>query len=401
MSKKDLPNYPGVRPHGNGIQIEVRYKGRRLRPTLKMAPTRSNLRLAISVRESIRRDIVVGNIDINKYFSDTKIAEHFEQKYSSRLTVSELLDDWFERNKNIGNSSHERSIQINKHLKPHIGKIRITELKPKHVRTMQQKLAENIANKSINNALTPLRKAFSEAFNDELIDRNVLERVENLDIQKKKVAPLTFEQADSVLEFMKRVPDHHNFYQFALWTGLSTGEQLGLKWSDVDFEENNITINRMWVSGKGRRPTKNKKRIRKLGLIQPAIDALLRQRGLQYNSEWVFINSDNVEKTLDEDLKPWSSEKIARPWNAALKALSFPALSAYSTRHFYASIMLSAGMSMEWLKEKMGHSNYRMLEEVYASWVKISAKERKKIREWVLEWSQNGHIPDADREYFE
>ena len=61
--------------------------------------------------------------------------------------------------------------------------------------------------------------------------------------------------------------------------------------------------------------------------------------------------------------------------------------------------MLSSGMSLKWLKEKMGHSNYRMLEETYASWMTIRSTEKRKIRDWVLAKSQNGHIPDTEKDF--
>ena len=97
---------------------------------------------------------------------------------------------------------------------------------------------------------------------------------------------------------------------------------------------------------------------------------------------------------------PWNITKIAKLWNKALEDNGIEYRSAYSTRHMYASIMLSAGMSLEWLKQKMGHSNFKMLEEVYASWVKVSSSERDKIRNWILSKSQDGHILDMEKDIF-
>jgi integrase len=395
-----MPNnnpYPGIRIKGNSIEIEIKYKGKRYRPSLKMKPTASNIKEAISIKESIRRDITIGKLNINEYFSDSKILEYFPNLHVSNITISEMLDIWLENYlKGKDYDPKEYKGYIKNRLIPFFGKIRIKDLTPRKVRDFQEMLVGEVSNKSINNYMIPLRQSFELAFIDEMIEENILDRVKNLPIVKQKVIPLNIDQVNSVLNSMKHVPDYFNYYQFALWTGLSTGEQLGLKWIDINLEDKKIHINRMYGK-KGIRPVKTKYRKRCIELIQPAIDALVAQKKLNYDSEWVFIDPNNKKHTN----LPWTSRKIAIPWNKALEENNTHELTAYGTRHTYSSIMLSAGMTLEWLKNKLGHSNYKMLEEVYASWTEVSSSERKKIREWIFNESLNGHIPEMEKEYFQ
>ena len=395
MAKEKNP-YPGVRPRGNSIEIEIRHKGRRFRPTLKIKPTAKNLIKALTVKENIREQIALGNFDISKYFKESKILDDFGAPFSSKTTLSELLTMWFESYcKSVDYHPKDYKYYIEKYLKPTLGNIRITDLEVKRIRDTRDSFTEKLANKTVNNIMIPLRRSLALAFNDELIESNPMDRIENLKTEKTKVKPLNIFEVESVLEYLKPNPDYCSFYKFAIWTGLSTGEQLGLKWSDVSFEDNCINIDRMWVNNKIR-PVKNKNRNRQLELIQPAIDALIAQKELGYESEWIFINPAATKfKNF-----PWNSQTIARPWNKALKELNIPHRTAYATRHTYASIMLSAGMSLEWLKERMGHSNFKMLEEVYASWTKVNSSERDQIREWVHGESQNGHMPEMEKEFF-
>lgn len=393
---KEKNIYPGVRPRGNSIEIEIRHKGRRFRPTLKIKPTIKNLIKALTIKENIREQLALGNMDISKYFSESKMLETFGAPFSAKITLTELLDMWFESYcKNSDYYPKEYNGYIKKYLKPTIGNIRITDLEVKRIRDLRDSFTDTLTNKTINNIMIPLRSSLALAFNDELIESNPMDRIENLKVETIKVKPLNIFEVDSVLKYLEPTPDHYNFYKFAFWTGLSTGEQLGLKWSDISFEDKAININRMWVVNKIR-PVKNKHRNRQLELIQPAIDALIAQKELEHDSEWVFINPNAIKyKNF-----PWHSQAIAQPWNEALKALNISHRRAYVTRHTYASIMLSAGMSLEWLKERMGHSNFKMLEEVYASWTKVSSAEKRKIREWVLGESQDGHMPEMEEEFF-
>lgn len=389
--------YSGVRAHGSGIQIEIKYKGRRYRPTLKMPPTPSNLRDAKRLREKIMHDIVYGRFDPKEYFMYSKAISRMAPGIAVKMTISDIVDDWLlsvERSKDKSTREHKNSIK--NHIKPIIGNVLVSELSAPDVRKFQDKLGEKLSAKSVNNVMTVLRQAFKRAYNDELIDKNPMDRVENLKVDKTKTPPLTPSEVDCVLGVIeKRLRVHYLFYKFSIWTGLSTGEQLGLQWSDYDTDSKTIFVQRMWGDGHIKK-LKNKYRLRKLELIQPAIDALEELMGIGYGSEWIFVDPSSKCDVL----LPWKIDKIAKPWNQALKQCGIAYRRAYVTRHTYASIMLSAGMSIEWLKEKMGHTNYKMLEENYATWVHISLEERKKIRNWVFAQSHSGHIPERDREFF-
>lgn len=66
----------------------------------------------------------------------------------------------------------------------------------------------------------------------------------------------------------------------------------------------------------------------------------------------------------------------------------------YKARHTFASIMLSAGVSLGWLRNQMGHEDYEMLEDVYSKWIDSSGPATQQtVREWVIEKVNGGHIP--------
>ena len=91
-----------------------------------------------------------------------------------------------------------------------------------------------------------------------------------IDIQKKFL-----EQA--------KVQSHENQYRFILQTGLRTGELIGLKWKDVDFENKTVKIQRSmeyrysigeWRVGE----PKSKSGYRTIPLTDEAIRILLEQK---------------------------------------------------------------------------------------------------------------------------
>ena len=60
---------------------------------------------------------------------------------------------------------------------------------------------------------------------------------------------------------------------------------------------------------------------------------------------------------------------------------------AYETRHTFASIMITACLPDGWIRQQMGHSTMKMLEDVYGKWL----SESSRVIEWVLSHTSKGH----------
>jgi integrase len=68
------------------------------------------------------------------------------------------------------------------------------------------------------------------------------------------------------------------FPQFLNMTGLSSGEQLALKWKDINFKLLTIQIERSLSSGRNLKGTKNGFRERTIEVLNPAYDTLIELR---------------------------------------------------------------------------------------------------------------------------
>lgn len=98
---------------------------------------------------------------------------------------------------------------------------------------------------------------------------------------------------------------YREFYQLAIYSGLRTGELLGLRWQDVDLANNLLHI-RINLTGGIEKEPKTRGSIRSVELHQEAIYALKSIRcSVFYNSHRVFIdpktqrdfkNADGIRK---------------------------------------------------------------------------------------------------------
>ena len=88
-----------------------------------------------------------------------------------------------------------------------------------------------------------MRNALETAVDDGLIVRNVANKVKLPKIPKPKINVLTPEQQDAFVEQAKKTY-MGSIYIFDLCTGMRLGELLGLKWSDIDFQNMELHVTR-------------------------------------------------------------------------------------------------------------------------------------------------------------
>jgi integrase len=64
--------------------------------------------------------------------------------------------------------------------------------------------------------------------------------------KRKQVNTWTIEECNRFLEYAKKdsKPHFYILYLLAIYTGMRRGEILGLKWTDVNFEQKKISVSR-------------------------------------------------------------------------------------------------------------------------------------------------------------
>ncbi len=156
---------------------------------------------------------------------------------------------------------------------------------------------------------------------------------------------------------------------FLFSTGCRRGEVLGLKWADVDFERQAITIRRSITL---RRVTTPKSGRSRTISMPPALASVLfdllasrrmesLRRGWPAVPEWVFCSSDGGGS--------WDERHFSRVWERlrrrAQKAGVRP-LRLHATRHTWATLALQAGKSVRWVADQLGHADPALTMRVYA-----------------------------------
>src|SRR5215204_6935244 len=160
------------------------------------------------------------------------------------LTLGEYLDRWLSEcvEGTVRESTLERyEYAIRPHIKPALGRIKLKNLTPAHVRAFYRfKLdgtegSPGLSPATVHKLHGVLHKALDQAVADGLIVRNATDAVKIPRIDREEINSLTADEVGILLE-ASREDRLEALYVVAVHTGLRQGELLALKWDDLDLE---------------------------------------------------------------------------------------------------------------------------------------------------------------------
>ncbi|MEP2652699.1 MAG: site-specific integrase [Paraglaciecola sp.] len=345
----------------NGYVIDFTIEHQRYRETIP-APHSKTIEKKLGDQEAIYKMAITINEKsyLDKY-PNSKILQKAFRCESDFFTIDQYSSIWFQQKQR--NWSHTTirgySQKYNSYIKPNFGHMRLKDFKASMFDEWASK--QTLSGKSINEARNVIHQIFKRAFYDGVIDNNPAERIERYKQDHKEPEPFTKKEIAKILAALET--PYQEFFQFAIWTGLRTGELLGLRWQDIDLDNNLAHIRTNITQGKEKEP-KTKGSIRKIELLPEARNAL--------NS---IINSehyDNFRVFIDPKTK--TTYKYADGlrkyiWKPTLECIGVKYRCPYQCRHTFASTMLSQGRNPMWVASQMGHADWGMIRKTYGRWI--------------------------------
>lgn len=263
------------------------------------------------------------------------------------INFSQFADKWFNTYVMTNNKPSEqlnKRTAIKNHLKPFFGKMDIDKITALNIEEFKaRKQAEGKCNKSINNYLGMLGKCLNCAEEWGMIKN--APKIKPLKVPPQAFRFFTEQEYNQLLEEAGKI--NKEFYEmvlFTLRTGVRVGELLALRWEDIDFEKQTVTIRRSIVNGIIGSPKSNK--IRQIPLADD-----------------IFAIIKSKKQTLN-DFKFWSLEISRFSLNRALKRacgiLGFKVGGWHDLRHTFASKLSNNGAPIQVVQTLLGHSDLKM-----------------------------------------
>ena len=264
------------------------------------------------------------------------------------------------------------------HIIPVIGNVRLQDLRPEQVqRLYNEKLANGSLKKQGGLSATTVRYihavldiAFRRAYKNELIAKNIMEKVDLPPAKKHEIKPLTKEE---LIKFIEATRGHKYYTAYLLecYTGIRRGELLALRWQDIDFENHTITIKQGLVrtqKGLTFNEPKTERSCRKIDLSEKMISELKIHNARQ-NQERLAMGAAycNFDLLFCNSLgSPLDPRNFTKEFQAVLTDAGLPFISFHDMRHTHATLLLAEGENIKVVQERLGHTTVRMTLDTYA-----------------------------------
>jgi len=262
---------------------------------------------------------------------------------------------------------------------------RIQKLTTDDIQEFIAEKAKKLASKTVRELHLIIRMALEQAFDDGKIAKNVALKITLPRIEQKAVDPLTDEEINHLLcvlknwntkelakeqkrPFFKDKPQEHWLYSailLELGTGIRRGELLALKWKNVNFDNNSITITeslvktRVSTDKKDEKKTinilqepKTKSSMRNITVPAQIMVKLKAHKEANNSPEFVFTQQSNKSKPINPRHFSHSFEAICK--KAKLKTTRF-----HDMRHTYASQQLALNTHMKVVQAQLGHTDIK------------------------------------------
>jgi integrase len=209
-----------------------------------------------------------------------------------------------------------------------------------------------------------------------------LSPADSLEVPKHEPAARTTWERSEVAAFLAVARGVRLFPAFylALATGLRPGEVLALQWADLDLDAGTLAVRHTWVPGEnghGLGKPKTPHSQREIPLSRDVVEVLVAWRAA-WLAERVYevgVEVDDLDLVFSwPNGRPMSASTFARWQRRIIAVAGVPALSLHGMRHTFATLALHAGMPVQVLSERLGHTRSSFTLDVY---VGVLAEQRE------------------------
>lgn len=308
-------------------------------------------------------------------------------------TFEELASLWLENYKTTVKPSTFENVKskVEKMTEEHFKELKLKKITVAYCQKVVIELSKSYV--LYNHYLSVINRIFKYAVLMDILDSNPFDKVikpKSRQTQRKG----NFLTKEELKEFLKLAKTATLSYFFPLvhlmsYTGLRQGEALALKWSDIDFENKKITVNKTAARIKEKQTlqtpkTKNSKRVIS---IDPTTLSILKswkkdQIKIYFKNGKHFEGDDNFIFTNERG--EWVHiHNFIRYFKRFIADHKLKPITPHGLRHTHASLLFSAGVEPKNISDRLGHSTVQITLDLYTH---ITEEQRTDTVEKLLEY---------------
>lgn len=327
----------------------------------------------------------------NEFLSSLHVENSSTDMKPQRFTFEAIVDDYISHVRVYLQETSLRNNQriIDKYIHPTFKGKFIDQITKLDLRQWMDSIYQ--INKSVkykNDILRMMRVIFSHAQEYFNIEHNPTDVLKTIKRSKSTTSQVKVWEISEFNKFISTF-NTHDFYEFTFsvfftflyWTGLRRGEAKALRFSDFDFKNSRVRINKSAtnkITGKGLviQYPKTESSIRVIDVDRVTMSLIKKLRNIrnQYDDysedSYVFVRRGN-------HLMPLADTTIESRKNRAVQLAGIKNIRIHDFRHSHASVMIANNIDLPVISRRMGHSSIDMTIKVYTHILPSSSEAAK------------------------
>lgn len=311
----------------------------------------------------------------------------YKKEKQGHVKFSKFIAEWLPMYKpTVKESTYATTLRlIDNHIKKDLGNLYLDKISVERCQKIAVKWSE-VSPKVFKRYVTYTAKILDYAVHLELIPSNPMKKII---MPKRKIEAKEFTNfytKDELDKYLFWAKDYSFkafcFFRLMSFTGMRKGEVLALRWSDINFNNGTLRVERTVTKGINERllisTPKTPHSIRSIPVDQQTLKYLLEwkkaQRGdiIQIGGNALDAEQLIFSNSLNKPCDPY----IITKWNKAITDRHhLRRITIHGFRHTHASLLFEAGVSMEEVKERLGHSTIKTTMDIYTHVTKAKKKE--------------------------
>lgn len=289
-------------------------------------------------------------------FSDSAV------KKNSTMSYREFYETYFKPDykQSVKPQTYEsRLSSMEIHLKYFFNR-KLKDISPTMVKKWQNNLSSKYSSGYVRAIHSLFQKSLDLAIKLGLITKNIAKQVGNVKKVRQKVDFWTKEEAEKVFATFD-LQDYYDRFAFTLiytlfMTGLRIGEAQALKWTDIDFVEKTLEVNKnMYYKTSKEFYITEPKTLASNRVI--AVD----DTTLEYLFEWKEIQEKNIitDFVFSYNGLPTNKSATSHIITRHSKLAGVHRIKTHALRHSHASLLISLGENALVIRDRLGHEDIK------------------------------------------
>ena len=287
------------------------------------------------------------------------------------MPLGEFLKEWLElyvttNTRNVTARSYEST--VNKYLIPTLGKYPLDKLTPILISRYYFNTMETygLSPQSIKHHHEILRNALNQAEKWGYIKGNPARLASYPRVPRREQTDINVEEVEALL-FAVRATVWFVPIWVAAYCGLRRSELLGLRWQDIDFDKNFLTVNQSLKMARGRKviidPTKNPSShdIVRFGSVTAEI---LKQWYERQKNSGLYIMKPSTLVFCDDSGFVLLPDSLSQFFYRTSRKLGYN-FTFHDLRHAQANMLLNMGENMKVIQERLRHADIATTGNMY------------------------------------